>query len=272
MMFAAARVGRRHLNWTDRRNAIDFAQPSTFCPTRTFRERKGFRFLQDNLNTHKPASPYEACPAAEACRLVARFDWHYTLTHGSSLAIDGNICSQPRGSEAPDRTRAPEPYNLAATRSAQTRHRLRKPGSVLEDRPKSADPSYPFGRLQSPLYQTPRRDTRNFQTIRIFYNSVRSGDTPKMCVESITGNGEGGIRTLGTREGTTVFETAPIDRSGTSPNVTSAWSRGRRHLPGNGPCTQALPIIANHGGRIGRVTPPSPAGVQPPQTYLVEFL
>ena len=29
--------------------------------------------------------------------------------------------------------------------------------------------------------------------------------------------GEGGIRTLGTRKGTTVFETAPFDRSGTSP-------------------------------------------------------
>ena len=29
--------------------------------------------------------------------------------------------------------------------------------------------------------------------------------------------GEGGIRTLGTRKGTTVFETAPFDHSGTSP-------------------------------------------------------
>jgi hypothetical protein len=56
--------------------------------------------------------------------------------------------------------------------------------------------------------------------------------------------GEGGIRTLGTREGTTVFETAPIDRSGTSPDVTSAWPCGRRHLPGNGPCTQALAVVA----------------------------
>src|ERR1700754_168872 len=31
------------------------------------------------------------------------------------------------------------------------------------------------------------------------------------------GGGEGGIRTHGTREGTTVFETVPIDHSGTSP-------------------------------------------------------
>ena len=30
--------------------------------------------------------------------------------------------------------------------------------------------------------------------------------------------GQGGIRTLGTRESTTVFETAPFDHSGTCPN------------------------------------------------------
>ena len=31
--------------------------------------------------------------------------------------------------------------------------------------------------------------------------------------------GEGGIRTLGTRKGSTVFETAPFDHSGTSPQM-----------------------------------------------------
>ena len=39
--------------------------------------------MQDNLNTHKPASLYEAFPAAEARRLVERFEWHYTPKHGS---------------------------------------------------------------------------------------------------------------------------------------------------------------------------------------------
>ena len=36
---------------------------------------------------------------------------------------------------------------------------------------------------------------------------------------SVDNGGETGIRTLGTREGSTVFETAPIDHSGTSPCV-----------------------------------------------------
>ena len=43
--------------------------------------------MQDNLNTHKPASLYEAFPPAEARRLVERFEWHYTPKHGSWLDL-----------------------------------------------------------------------------------------------------------------------------------------------------------------------------------------
>ena len=38
--------------------------------------------------------------------------------------------------------------------------------------------------------------------------------------------GETGIRTLGTREGSTVFETAPFDHSGTSPVAIYIFFRG----------------------------------------------
>ena len=41
--------------------------------------------VQDNLNTHKPASLYEAFPPDKARRLVERFEWHYTPKHGSWL-------------------------------------------------------------------------------------------------------------------------------------------------------------------------------------------
>jgi len=34
--------------------------------------------VQDNLNTHRPASFYEAFPADEAQRLGERFEWHET--------------------------------------------------------------------------------------------------------------------------------------------------------------------------------------------------
>lgn len=39
--------------------------------------------------------------------------------------------------------------------------------------------------------------------------------------------GEGGIRTHGTRKGTTVFETVPFDHSGTSPHEEAHGARGR---------------------------------------------
>ena len=47
------------------------------------------------------------------------------------------------------------------------------------------------------------------------------------------GGGEGGIRTLGTRESTTVFETAPFDHSGTSPipDRSSRLASNKRALP-----------------------------------------
>jgi hypothetical protein len=41
--------------------------------------------VQDNLNTHNPASLYEAFTASEARRLVESFEWHYTPKHGSRL-------------------------------------------------------------------------------------------------------------------------------------------------------------------------------------------
>jgi len=43
--------------------------------------------LRAPLNTHKPASLYEAFPAPEARRLVERFEWHYTPKHGSWLNL-----------------------------------------------------------------------------------------------------------------------------------------------------------------------------------------
>ncbi len=41
--------------------------------------------MLDNLNTHGPASFYEAYPPAEARRLTERFEFHHTPKHGSWL-------------------------------------------------------------------------------------------------------------------------------------------------------------------------------------------
>ena len=41
--------------------------------------------VQDNLNTHKPASLYEAFPPEEARRLIEKLAIHYPPKHGSWL-------------------------------------------------------------------------------------------------------------------------------------------------------------------------------------------
>jgi hypothetical protein len=43
--------------------------------------------VQDNLNTHTPASLYEAFEPTEAKRLADRLELHYTPTHGSWLDV-----------------------------------------------------------------------------------------------------------------------------------------------------------------------------------------
>ena len=52
-----------------------------------FANAKTIVLVQDNLNIHSKASLYEAFPAAEARRLVERFEWHYTPKHGSWLDL-----------------------------------------------------------------------------------------------------------------------------------------------------------------------------------------
>jgi uncharacterized small protein (DUF1192 family) len=84
MVFAPLE-GWRHVEVTDRHTAVDYAQVLKAIADLNFPKAKKIALVQDNLNTHKPASLYEAFPAAEARRLVERFEWHYTPKHGSWL-------------------------------------------------------------------------------------------------------------------------------------------------------------------------------------------
>ena len=84
-MIFAPLEGWRHVKVTDRHAAVDYAQILRELSDTHFPEANKIVLVQDNLNTHKPASLYEAFPAAEARRLVERFEWHYTPKHGSWL-------------------------------------------------------------------------------------------------------------------------------------------------------------------------------------------
>ena len=84
MMFAPLE-GWRHVKVTDRRAAVDYAQALKDLSDTHFPGADKIVLVQDNLSTHTTASLYQAFPAAEARRLVERFEWHYTPKHGSWL-------------------------------------------------------------------------------------------------------------------------------------------------------------------------------------------
>jgi len=86
MLFAPLE-GWRHVEVTDRHTALDYAHLLKQLSDKYFPGAARIVLVQDNLNTHKPASLYEAFPAAEARRLVERFEWHYTPKHGSWLDL-----------------------------------------------------------------------------------------------------------------------------------------------------------------------------------------
>ena len=95
MLFAPLE-GWRHVEVTDRRTARDYAQVLKDLSDTHLPAAKKIVLVQDNLSTHKPASLYEAFPAAEARRLTERFEWHYTPKHGSWLDMaESNSASSP---------------------------------------------------------------------------------------------------------------------------------------------------------------------------------
>jgi len=96
MLFAPLE-GWREL--TELRTSVDYAQVLKELSDLHFAKAEKIVLVQDNLNTHNPASLYEVFTALEARRLVERFEWHYTPKHGSwlnmaesELAILSNQC------------------------------------------------------------------------------------------------------------------------------------------------------------------------------------
>jgi hypothetical protein len=79
---------------------MDFAQALKDLSDTHFSAGEKIILVQDNLNTDKPASFYEVSPAAEARRLVERFERYYTPKHGNWLNLaESELClvgSSPR--------------------------------------------------------------------------------------------------------------------------------------------------------------------------------
>jgi hypothetical protein len=78
-------AGRREVLVTARRTAVDYAEAIQHLVDVSYPEAEKIVLMQDNLNTHKLASLYEAFPPEEARRLIEKLEVHYTPKHGSWL-------------------------------------------------------------------------------------------------------------------------------------------------------------------------------------------
>ena len=77
--------GWRHVEVTDRRTAIDWAHQIKFLVDVRHKDAEKIVLVEDNLNTHCPASLYKAFSPEEARRMLDKLEFHYTPKHGSWL-------------------------------------------------------------------------------------------------------------------------------------------------------------------------------------------
>ena len=81
----AVAEGWRHVDVTDHRKKEDFARCIKDLVDFHFPDARKIVLVMDNLNTHKPASLYQAFTPQEAKRLMDKLEIHYTPKHGSWL-------------------------------------------------------------------------------------------------------------------------------------------------------------------------------------------
>ena len=78
----------RNLVVTDRRTRVDWAHfVRGLVDAPRYREAQAIVLVMDQLNTHSPASLYEAFEPAEAKRIADKLEIHYTPKHGSWLNV-----------------------------------------------------------------------------------------------------------------------------------------------------------------------------------------
>jgi hypothetical protein len=84
-LFCEPLVGRRWVDVTDRRTAVDWARQIEDLVDVRYPEAEVVVLVADNLNIHTPGSLYEAFPPEDARRIAGKLEIHYTPKHGSWL-------------------------------------------------------------------------------------------------------------------------------------------------------------------------------------------
>ncbi len=80
-------AGTRRVEVTERRTNRDFSRIIRRLVDEWYPDAEKVVLVMDNLSTHSAAALYEAFEPAEARRLAAKLEWHYTPKHGSWLNV-----------------------------------------------------------------------------------------------------------------------------------------------------------------------------------------
>lgn len=75
--------GRRFVEVTEKRRKVEWATVMKQAADLLYPQAEKIVVVLDNLNTHTPSAFYETFEPEEARRLVERFEFHFTLKHGS---------------------------------------------------------------------------------------------------------------------------------------------------------------------------------------------
>lgn len=117
----------RNVQVTERRTKKDWAAYVKHLVDGRYKDAHRVVLIMDNLNTHTPASLYEAFDPAEAKRIADKLDIHYTPKHGSWLNM-AEIELSVLGRRLPRRIRDAE--SLASAVRTMTEERNRSSAGV----------------------------------------------------------------------------------------------------------------------------------------------
>ena len=84
-MFMEPLTGRRWVDITEQRTKVDWAHQIEELVDQRYPHAERIVLVMDNLNTHSPASLYEAFDPEKARRLSEKLEIHHTPKHGSWL-------------------------------------------------------------------------------------------------------------------------------------------------------------------------------------------
>jgi transposase len=149
-MFLEPLRGRRWVDVTEQRTKVDWAHQIKDLVDERYPQAERIVLVMDNLNTHTPASLYEAFDPSEAKRLAEKLEIHYTPKHGSWLnmaEIELSVLSR----QCLDR-RVPDFETLQAE-VASWQQRRDQAGGTIEWRFRTEDARLKLKRLYPSLQQ-----------------------------------------------------------------------------------------------------------------------